>query len=130
MTLSTAVRPLDPIDHRLVFVLARKVAGIPAEWPFTANDHVIRHEPGCPGARCRVDAFLWGWYDDERDGHEGWRVRFDSSGVPDALRLHARLVRALLKELAAVGVSAEWQDECTGQWFTAPPGRTIREVAA
>lgn len=134
MTLSTNVRFVGdpPISLQELFLLGRRVADIPAEWPFVVGDSgSIYHVPGLEGAVCRVDGFVaetWdnGFLSPEHvwfDTPYGYKRDRDLAGCN---QIHAELVNKMLDVAQAKGWEMEWLDEYHMTWHTHPaPGTVI-----
>lgn len=135
MTLSTSVRFIGepPISMQEFFLVGRLVADIPAEWPFSVSkEGDIFHQPGCPGAVCRVDYFSAEIYHGDEDEIDSpAHIRFDTpygyrdEEGRDCDQLHALIINRLLDHAEARGWSIEWQDEYHGTWHQHHPLDTI-----
>lgn len=128
MTLTTRVA-ISGIRLEEAFLLARRAAKIPGEWPF--EDHAehdyrtVRHVPGCDGALGAVHAGQVG---------EVVHIVFDTpyGFIDDDGRGCNEIHAALVDELRAAlppHCESTWENEYEGTWHDHPAGPTIHCIS-
>lgn len=123
MTLSTYVYMDGASEAELqsMFLAMRRIASIPAEWPFTVlEDGAWLHEHGCPTATARVDFFPdEGEPDEPSPARLVWDTPYGytSPSGEDCFALHRRFLAELAESLppfidiGRVSYIDEWSDD-------------------
>lgn len=123
MSWDAYVRPLQPVNLPLLWVLGRRAANIPGEWPWSVNEESgsLQSHGGCEQALAIVSLHNLDYDEETRGEHGGWAIFILNGSSPTMMERTEHVVWNLMAELALLGIPCEWGDPQAGTWTTDLP---------